>query len=124
MGRDGAYAYPEHRRLTYRDVDELANRVANALAAQGLSEGERVLLLCENSVEALVTKLGIAKAGLVCAPVNPSFAPDVGSYLIEHVEARFAFVDAELWPVAEGPVTAAGLTPIVLRSAGTCRRAC
>lgn len=36
VGHEGAYAYPEHRRLTYREVDELANRVANALAAQGL----------------------------------------------------------------------------------------
>src|SRR5512144_109834 len=75
VGWDGAFAYPEHRRLTYRQADRLANRIANALLAAGLSGKDRVLMVCENSVEALVTKLGIAKAGLVVAPVNPSLAP-------------------------------------------------
>lgn len=119
VGGPGAYADPRHSRLTYREVDELANRVANALTVRGLRSGDRVLLFCENSVEAMVTKLGIAKAGMVCAPVNPSLAPDVVSYLIDHVEARFAFVDAEFWAVVEGSFTDAGVTPIVLPIGGS-----
>ena len=48
--------------------------------------------------------IGIAKAGLVAVPVNPLMAPDVLRYVIGHVEARFAIVDAELWPRARGGV--------------------
>src|SRR5579862_4206713 len=86
VGRPGAYAHPENARLTYRQADELAARVANGLLARGLRRGDRVLLCCENSVEAYLAKLGAAKAGLVCAPLNPSLAPDVIEYLIGHVE--------------------------------------
>src|SRR6185436_17569394 len=54
-----------------------------------------------------------AKAGMVNVPLNPSLAPDVMSRLIELVEPRFAFVDAELWPAAAPAFEAAGLSPDV-----------
>lgn len=98
VGFEGAFSAPEYARLTYRGADALANRVANALANAGLGRGDRVLFLCENSVEAYVAKIGAAKAGAVCAPLNPKSAPDVLRYLVDFVEPRFAFVDAALWP--------------------------
>src|ERR1700684_1822414 len=64
VGWEGAFASPEHRRGTYRDADRIANRVAHALLATGLQRGDRVLMFCDNSVEALLTLFGIAKAGL------------------------------------------------------------
>jgi acyl-CoA synthetase (AMP-forming)/AMP-acid ligase II len=111
IGRPGAFAHPENRRLTYRQADELATRLANGLLAQGLQRSDRVLLFCENSVEAYLVKLGIAKAGLVCVPVNPTLAPDVVAHLIEQVEPAFAVVDAELWPRAQPPFEATGTRP-------------
>jgi acyl-CoA synthetase (AMP-forming)/AMP-acid ligase II len=109
VGRPGAFGDPRFERLTYRQADELANQVAHGLLAQGLARGARVLLYCENSVEAVVTMIGIAKAGLVCVPLNPLLAPDVVTYAIEHVSADFAVVDAELWPRAEEAFGDAGL---------------
>lgn len=111
VGCAGAFAHAAHERLTYRAANDLANRVANALRARGLTQGDRVLMYCENSVEAYVTKLGVAKAGLVAAPINPALAPDVVEHLIRHVEPRFSFVDAELWPKAEKPFAAANFAP-------------
>ncbi len=74
-GRPGAYADEAHRTLTYRQADQLANRVANGFRGLGLRPGDVVLLFCENSVEGYLTKIGLAKAGLVCAPVNPAPSP-------------------------------------------------
>ncbi len=98
IGWEGAYAYPEHQRVTYAEADRIANRVANALLAAGLSNKARVLLVCENSVEAYLTKLGIAKAGLVIAPINPSLAADVIEELIKRTEPSLTIIDAEVWP--------------------------
>jgi acyl-CoA synthetase (AMP-forming)/AMP-acid ligase II len=112
-GWAGAFASPEFERLTYREANEVVNRVAQGLLAAGLGRGDRVLLVCENSVEAYVTKLGVAKAGMVNVPLNPSLAPDVMSGLIELVEPRFAIVDAELWPAVRPAFEAAGLSPDV-----------
>jgi acyl-CoA synthetase (AMP-forming)/AMP-acid ligase II len=111
VGWTGAFADPAFERVTYRHADETANRVANALLASGLEPADRVMLYCDNSVEALLTLMGIAKAGLVAVPVNPLLAPDVVSWAIGHVEARFAIVDAELWPRAQRAFEAAGLRP-------------
>jgi acyl-coenzyme A synthetase/AMP-(fatty) acid ligase len=98
VGWPGAFAYPELERVTYRDANRIANRIANALLAAGCSGKDRVLMVCENSVEAVLTKLAIAKAGLVAAPVNPSLAADVVEDVIKRIEPAFAIVDAEVWP--------------------------
>ncbi|MFC4946489.1 AMP-binding protein [Pseudonocardia sp. GCM10023141] len=108
-GWAGAYGDEAFARVTYREADEAANRLAHALAAAGLQPGARVLLFCENSVEAYLSKVGIAKAGMVAVPLNPNLAPDVVSHLIELTEPGFAIVDAELWPQAQAAFDATGL---------------
>ncbi len=114
VGRPGAFAYPGNERLTYRDADELANRVANAmLAINGVERGDRVLFFCDNSTEAYVTKIAVAKAGLVSAPINPMLAPDVVADLIGRVEPKVAFVDDVLWAKCERAFAETSLTPTV-----------
>ncbi len=103
VGRPGAYADERFATLTYRQADQAANQVAHALLAHGLQRGDVVLLFCENSVEAYLTKIGVAKAGLVAAPLNPMMAPDLVAAMIDLVQPKLAIVDAELWPKAEGP---------------------
>jgi acyl-CoA synthetase (AMP-forming)/AMP-acid ligase II len=103
IGWEGAYGHPEFARLTYRQADELANRFANGLISRGLAQSDRVLLFCENSVEAFIAKIGIAKAGGVAVPINPSLAPDVVVDLISRTQPRFSVVDSELWVRAKEP---------------------
>jgi acyl-CoA synthetase (AMP-forming)/AMP-acid ligase II len=109
VARQGAFANPERERITYAQADDLATSVATALLARGLQRGDRVLMFCDNSVEAYVAKIGIAKAGLVCAPLNAMVAPDVIAYLIDRIEPRMAIVDAELWPKAQAAFAQTGL---------------
>lgn len=118
VGRPGAYGDPEYARLTYRKADQLANQVAHGFLARGMQRGDVVMLFCENSVEAYLVKIGIAKAGLVCAPVNPMMAPDMVTAMIELVEPKLAVVDSELWSRAEGPFTACGLEVAVTITIG------
>jgi acyl-CoA synthetase (AMP-forming)/AMP-acid ligase II len=109
VGRPGAYADERLRALTYRQADQVANQVAHALLAGGLERGDVVLMFCENSVEAYLAKIGIAKAGLVAAPLNPMMAPDLIQAMIDLVRPMLAIVDAELWPRAREPFAAKGL---------------
>jgi acyl-CoA synthetase (AMP-forming)/AMP-acid ligase II len=108
-GRPGAYGEERFASVTYRQADEIACQVAHALADQGLEPGARVVLFCENSVEAYLAKIGIAKAGMVAMPINPSLATDVLEHLIAQAEPGLAIVDAELWPRAEEAFTGTGL---------------
>ena len=111
VGAPGAYSDPRFARQTYREANALADRVAQGLLAAGLHRGDRVLLVCENSVEAFLVKLATAKAGLVVAPVNPSLAPDVLAHLVALTEPALAVVDDELVAVA-APVLADASVPI------------
>ncbi|MCU1683028.1 MAG: fadD5 [Amycolatopsis sp.] len=108
-GRTGAYGEERFASVTYRQADEIANQLAHALAGRGLVPGDRVVLFCENSVEAYLAKIGIAKAGMVAMPVNPALATDVLEYLVGQAAPAAAIVDAELWPRAEEAFTKTGL---------------
>lgn len=113
VGWPGAFAYPEHARISYRRANALANQIAHALLAAGCSGKDRVLVVCENSVEAVILKLGVQKAGLVVAPVNPSLAADVIEDVIRRIAPRLAIVDAEVWPKVCAAFGRAGVAPAV-----------
>lgn len=113
VGWAGAYADPAFERVSYRRANEVANQVAAAILARGLSRGDRVLFGCENSVEGYLGKLAAAKAGLVAVPINPSMAGDVIEDLLRRTQPKFSIVDAEVWPRLEGAFDAVGLSPDV-----------
>lgn len=111
-------ADPRFHRVTYAEADRITTGIANALLARGLERSDRVAMLCDNSIEAYLTKLGIARAGLVAAPVNTMMAPDVVEAMLEHIGARCAIVDGDLWAAAEPAFRGAGVEPIATIRAG------
>lgn len=112
IAADCAVVDPVYARVSYRQADETCNRIAHALLALGLARGARVAMLCENSVEAYLVKLGIAKAGLVVVPINTMMAPDMVEHMLRLVGAEVAIVDRDLWASGCGPFERAGTRPI------------
>ncbi|MGB0218426.1 MAG: AMP-binding protein [Sinimarinibacterium flocculans] len=113
---------PQFARLSYRQADRIANRTANALLARGCQRGERIALFCDNSVEAFLVKIGIAKAGMVVLPINTMMAPDMIEHALRLTDSRHAIVDAESWTKARTPFEAAGAEVIaaVCDTSGDC----
>lgn len=72
----------EGRRMSYRELNEAANRHAHWLAAQGIGAEDRVAVLLEKSPELVITALGIAKAGAVYLPVDPEYPADRIAYIL------------------------------------------
>lgn len=58
------------RTISFREFDQLTNRLGNALLAMGLHSGDRVGVLLPNSIDCLVTYYALAKAGLVRVGLN------------------------------------------------------
>lgn len=108
---------PQFARVSYGAADRICNRIAHALIAQGLERGARVALLCDNSVDAFLVKLGVAKAGMVVVPINTMMAPDMVEHMLRLVDARVALMDASLWDSGRVPFDRAGVR--LLASIGT-----
>ncbi len=79
-------------RPTYASVNRLANRLAHSLLRLGLEPGDRVALLCENSVEYAFGFYGILKAGGVAAPLNTELKPDGLAGSLKTLEAKVLLV--------------------------------
>lgn len=87
------------QRLTYRELDERANRVANHLLSLGLETGAKVAVYAWNRAEWVEAMLGAFKARLVPINVNYRYVSDELAYLfanadIEAVIAERAFAPA------------------------------
>ncbi len=104
---------PAWARVTYRRANAAMNRVANRLLAMGLAPATRIAMLCESSNEAWLAKIGIAKAGMVAAPINVMMAPEVIAESLARVDARLAVVDAELWDRFGEHLGPLGIEPIM-----------
>lgn len=59
-------------RLTYGELDALADRYSAALAALGVRPGDRVLLWAEKSTQAVALMQGCLRRGAVYVPVTES----------------------------------------------------
>ena len=62
----------EGRSMTYRELEEAANRLAHLLAAQGVGPGQCVGLLLSRSAEAIVSILAVLKTGAAYLPIDPA----------------------------------------------------
>ena len=58
------------RRLSYAELDEASNKVANALLEMGVKKGDRVAMLLSNSVEFAVIYFGITRIGGIAVPLD------------------------------------------------------
>jgi len=85
--------------LSYRELDRQVSRLARAMRGLGLQKGDRVVTICGNSVEFVVTIYGLARGGFVWVPVNPGLSPEDAAYIIRHAEARVVVVDDLFYPV-------------------------
>jgi amino acid adenylation domain-containing protein len=61
--------------LSYRDLNERANRLAHYLLQRGVTPGSFVALFFERSIDVIVTILAVMKAGAAYVPIDPGY-PD------------------------------------------------
>lgn len=83
------------QQLSYRQLNETANRIANLLIELGAKPNEFVAVLHERSVTNLVFMLAAMKAGGAFVSIDPSYPPDRVSYMLENSEARFLLTSSE-----------------------------
>ncbi len=88
---------------TYWDLQQQANRLANALVALGVKRGDRVAIVLPQRPETAIAHIACYQMGAVAMPLSILFGPDALQYRIDDSAAVVAIVDeaglANLLPV-------------------------
>ncbi|MEV6235276.1 amino acid adenylation domain-containing protein [Lentzea sp. NPDC051838] len=74
--------------LTFRELDERANRLANALRARGVRVEDRVAVCLNRGLDLPVALLGVLKAGAAYLPLDPANPPGRLAFLVADGGAR------------------------------------
>ncbi len=74
----------EGRKITYRELNESANRIAHGLIASDLPSETRIGICLDRSIEAIQSMIGILKSGLAFVPLDPEFPADRLEYIVNH----------------------------------------
>lgn len=69
--------------LSWSELDARVDKVAGALAAAGLTPGDRVALLLPNCREYFELYMGISRAGMIAVPVNYRLTPKETATILE-----------------------------------------
>ena len=86
----------EDRRLTYRALNEQANRLACYLRAEGVRPGMFVGICVERSLEIIVGVLGILKAGAAYVPLDPAYPKERLAFMLADSQAPLLLTQERL----------------------------
>lgn len=112
-GPDRVALQLENARLTYRELDEQANRLAHELRARGIGPEDMVTIQLEKSLFLYVAMLGTLKAGAAYVPLDPGYPSDRVAYILGDCRAKLHITEARLAEAFGPELTAAG-TPLFL----------
>lgn len=82
------------RKLSYRELNEKAGRLAGALTARGAGPGVVVGLYLDRSADLVVAMLAILKTGAAYLPLDPSYPSDRIAFMVEDSEAALVVAGA------------------------------
>ena len=86
----------EGRSVTYRELDEAANRLAHLLAGHGVGPGQYVALLLSRSAEAIAAILAVLKTGAAYLPIDPALPADRIDFMLYDTAPIAAITTADL----------------------------
>jgi acetyl-CoA synthetase len=84
--------------LTFWDLQQQANRCANALAALGVGSGDKVAIMLPQRPETAIAHIACYQLGAVAVPLSFLFGPDALEYRLQNSEAAVAIVDPASLP--------------------------
>ena len=84
------------RRVTFGELSDDSNRLANALRARGIGEGDRVGIALPQRPETAVAHIAVYKLGAIAVPLSTRFGPDAMAVRLGDADPAVVLADREL----------------------------
>jgi acyl-CoA synthetase (AMP-forming)/AMP-acid ligase II len=94
--------FEDARRLTFRELDETADRLASALGAIGVRKGSHVAVMLPNVPETMITWTAIARIGAVMVPININYTSTELTFVLTDSDAQYLVIDETCLAALEG----------------------
>lgn len=85
--------------ITYKELNEKANSLANYLRSAGVKPNSFVGILQKRSIEMMVSLLAVLKSGAAYLPLDFNYPKDRISYMLENSETKIVLTSEELSPI-------------------------
>jgi acyl-CoA synthetase (AMP-forming)/AMP-acid ligase II len=92
----------EGQRITWAQLNDRVNAIANSMIDMGVEPGQRVAFLLDNSKEIVELYFAIAKVGGIAAPILPRSVGREIAYIANNVAASTLFVGADYADLVAG----------------------
>jgi len=86
----------EDKSLTYRELNERANSLANVLRKEGVKSEDIIGIVVEPSMEMMVGIMAVLKAGGAYLPIDPDYPKDRIKYMLEDSNAQVLLTQSKL----------------------------
>ena len=91
--KDKTFLLFEDQKISFKELNERSNMVANGLLNLGIKKGDGVGLMMPNTPEFLYTFFGTQKIGAYVVPINIALKGEGLSYIINHSDSKALVVN-------------------------------
>ena len=84
------------KRYTYKEVDEMSDRIAAHVASKGLGEEDVVSVIIPRCEWMAIASLGVLKAGCAYQPLDPSYPKERLNFMMKDAGAKLLIADETL----------------------------
>ena len=90
------------KKYTYKELDEISDRLGKYIASQGIGKEDVVAILIPRCEYMAIAPMGVIKAGAAYQPLDPTYPKDRLMYMLGDSTARLLIADRELLPLVDG----------------------
>jgi crotonobetaine/carnitine-CoA ligase len=91
---DTDFLVTEDQRVSFKEAEEITNRLASGLRQHGLGKGDRVAFYMENRPEVVLLALAVNKLGAIWSPINTDYKGRWLSDTLQRARLRLLITDS------------------------------
>ncbi|MFH1351229.1 MAG: class I adenylate-forming enzyme family protein [Pseudomonadota bacterium] len=100
--KDKVFAYYKDETLTYEELNDKANRIANSLIKEmGVKKGDRVAVMFSNCMDYILLQFGIAKSGGLQVPINIEAKGDLLAHFLNNSNPEVLIIGQKFLPLVK-----------------------